>query len=93
MLYNSKSTNNTNSHTLIVTKHINSKIKDFNKIELFKKLNLSMGEEITILGKKAVITKNCGSYIYYTAYKKDGTLGSRESRIWSFDTFTKTVSK
>ena len=71
---------------------LNSKIKDFNKIELFKKLNLSMGDEITILGKKAVITNNCGNYIYYTAYKKDGALGSRESRIWSFDTFTKNIS-
>jgi hypothetical protein len=72
---------------------LNVKIKELNKMELFEKYNVLMGDEITILGKKAVITNNCGNYIYYTAYKKDGTLGSRESRIWSFDTFIKNVSK
>lgn len=72
---------------------LNVKIKELNKMELFEKYNVLMGDEITILGKKAIITNNCGNYLYYTAYKKDGTLGSRESRIWSFDTFTKTASK
>ena len=72
---------------------LNTKIKELNKIELFEKYNVKMGDEITIVGKKGVITNNCGSYLYYTAYKKDGTLGTRESRIWSFDTFTKTISK
>ena len=68
---------------------LNLKIKELNKIELFKKHNVSMGDEITILGKRGIITNNCGDYLYYTAYKKDGTLGTRESRIWSFDKFTK----
>lgn len=72
---------------------LNSKIKELNKIDLFNKYNVAMGDEIIILGKKGIITNNCGNYLYYTLYKKDGTLGTRESRIWSFDTFTKTVSK
>lgn len=70
-------------------REINSKLKAINKAEILKKYNVSIGDEITIVGKKAVITNNCGNYLYYTAYKKDGTLGTRETRIWNSDSFTK----